>query len=515
MSDLTIGGAAWRRRRAGRRAGSPAAPLLIGAPRAGHGSSRSRPTAAYLATDDAAVPVLCLAHPDAVRLPCALVLRPNRDRPLAGLRAGQPGTVGRRRRPHRRRGVWRVARWWRPPAPPRPASAPADAVRRRRAGAVRCARPGGWPTRSTRARAGVAGLVTAAARRRPTPRRPSPACSAAGPGLTPIGDDVLAGALVTVARARPPVAAAAGRRGDRPRPGAYHARSRPRCCAHAARGECVAAAGRPGSARSRRRRRPGADLAAGAARGRRCAGSGTRSGAGLVARRHRRRLRPPRRRCRVTGGGVRHLEVRRGIYRDSVQLMQVSRRGRRLVRGDAGAGGHGHRAQPGAAGRDGLRPRRPAPDPTTCWSRSPPTTRRGWPRRWSGSTPSWPRPARRWRHGGGGPARTADRAAAHGRLGRPPLRRRGSRWSPRPGRYAFVEAMDALEAGASVMVFSDNVPVAQEVRLKERAGRARPARDGSGLRHRRASAASGSASPTWSGPGRSAWSPPPAPARSR
>jgi FdrA protein len=35
-----------------------------------------------------------------------------------------------------------------------------------------------------------------------------------------------------------------------------------------------------------------------------------------------------------------------------------------------------------------------------------------------------------------------------------------------PGRHAFVEAMDALDAGASVMVFSDNVPLAQEVALK-------------------------------------------------
>jgi len=38
-----------------------------------------------------------------------------------------------------------------------------------------------------------------------------------------------------------------------------------------------------------------------------------------------------------------------------------------------------------------------------------------------------------------------------------------------PGPNAFVEAMDALEAGASVMVFSDNVPVEQEVRLKDEA----------------------------------------------
>jgi FdrA protein len=40
-----------------------------------------------------------------------------------------------------------------------------------------------------------------------------------------------------------------------------------------------------------------------------------------------------------------------------------------------------------------------------------------------------------------------------------------------PGRYAFVDAMDALEAGASVLVFSDNVPVDQEVALKEAAAR--------------------------------------------
>jgi FdrA protein len=38
-----------------------------------------------------------------------------------------------------------------------------------------------------------------------------------------------------------------------------------------------------------------------------------------------------------------------------------------------------------------------------------------------------------------------------------------------PGRYAFVEAMDALTAGASVMIFSDNVPISQEVRLKQTA----------------------------------------------
>ena len=37
------------------------------------------------------------------------------------------------------------------------------------------------------------------------------------------------------------------------------------------------------------------------------------------------------------------------------------------------------------------------------------------------------------------------------------------------GSHAFVEAMDALDAGLSVMVFSDNVPVEREIALKETA----------------------------------------------
>ncbi|MFC9976008.1 FdrA family protein [Spirillospora sp. NPDC127200] len=40
-----------------------------------------------------------------------------------------------------------------------------------------------------------------------------------------------------------------------------------------------------------------------------------------------------------------------------------------------------------------------------------------------------------------------------------------------PGPHVFPEAMDALDAGLNVMIFSDNVPVAQEVALKEAAAR--------------------------------------------
>ncbi|UQX90077.1 hypothetical protein M6D93_08760 [Jatrophihabitans telluris] len=38
-----------------------------------------------------------------------------------------------------------------------------------------------------------------------------------------------------------------------------------------------------------------------------------------------------------------------------------------------------------------------------------------------------------------------------------------------PGQHAFTEAMDALDSGNDVLLFSDNVTVAQEIRLKERA----------------------------------------------
>lgn len=41
-----------------------------------------------------------------------------------------------------------------------------------------------------------------------------------------------------------------------------------------------------------------------------------------------------------------------------------------------------------------------------------------------------------------------------------------------PGQYAFAEAADALDGGADVLIFSDNVPLAQEVALKRRAARA-------------------------------------------
>ena len=59
-----------------------------------------------------------------------------------------------------------------------------------------------------------------------------------------------------------------------------------------------------------------------------------------------------------------------------------------------------------------------------------------------------------------------------------------SSWSRCPGRARRVEAMDAIEAGHDVMVFSDNVPVEQEVALKRYAAERGAPRHGTRLRHR-------------------------------
>ena len=77
-----------------------------------------------------------------------------------------------------------------------------------------------------------------------------------------------------------------------------------------------------------------------------------------------------------------------------------------------------------------------------------------------------------------------------------------------PGRYAAAEAADAIAAGRSVLVFSDGVPVEQEIALKRAAARRRRAGDGPRLRHRDRLRGRRSASPTSSAAGRSAWSPP-------
>ncbi|MFU8874051.1 DUF2877 domain-containing protein [Micromonospora sp. SL4-19] len=134
--------------------------------------------AVYLRTDDPACPAVCLTTPSAVRVPCALVL--GHGAPPSGVRIGDTGSVG---------GgeltlggiTYRPSRWWRPARPraigrlpathPPPLDPGTSAAVTRLAGALAAGAP-------------LAGPVAALLGR--------------GPGLTPLGDDVLAGALVAL-----------------------------------------------------------------------------------------------------------------------------------------------------------------------------------------------------------------------------------------------------------------------------------------------------------------------------
>ncbi|OLB76610.1 MAG: hypothetical protein AUI14_18210 [Actinobacteria bacterium 13_2_20CM_2_71_6] len=128
------------------------------------------PQAVYLATGDPETPALCLAGPAAVRVPCALVLAQPPPR-LSGAGAVGDGevTVGEFRA--------RVARWWRPRA-------------------VRVFTTGVRPEHG--ADPELDGLVDALASGAPLDV-PVLRLLGRGPGLTPLGDDILAGALVTLA----------------------------------------------------------------------------------------------------------------------------------------------------------------------------------------------------------------------------------------------------------------------------------------------------------------------------
>jgi FdrA protein len=157
---------------------------------------------------------------------------------------------------------------------------------------------------------------------------------------------------------------------------------------------------------------------------------------------------------------ARFVDLRRGVYRDSVQLLQVSQ----VLRGVPGvsaalvamatelnldlAAGMGFTPPPGATpndlvvaiGADDESALATAVERLDAELRDSPVT-------------------------SGSPAETPPRSVGAA------VRRAsaGVVLVSTPGRYAVLDALDALDAGASVMVFSDNVPVAQEVLLKERA----------------------------------------------
>ena len=156
---------------------------------------------------------------------------------------------------------------------------------------------------------------------------------------------------------------------------------------------------------------------------------------------------------------VRHVELRPGTYRDSVRLMQVSDQLRQVPGVTAAlvamatplnmdlAGSMGF-AQPAKAAPDDLLVALAAADPPAVSAALDALA----------ALLAEPPPQAGTQLPGVAP-RTVGSA----------VRRSGANLVlvSTPGRYAFLDAMDALDAGASVLLFSDNVPVEQEVRLKE------------------------------------------------
>ncbi len=174
--------------------------------------------------------ILCIAAADAVRVPCAVVIEA-KSHPVQSP-AGTIGTVGG--------GVlvvgdvtYRVSRWWRPPRPRGLGAVPPA----RLAGAVRWLNGRVADPLDAAGRAAVADLVQALG----AGESPAPAVAqllGRGPGLTPTGDDVLAGALVALAALGAPAAAGLGDAVTAAAPAATTTVSAA-LLAHAARGECI------------------------------------------------------------------------------------------------------------------------------------------------------------------------------------------------------------------------------------------------------------------------------------
>jgi len=178
--------------------------------------------ALYLSTLDPDVPALCVTGADAVRVPCALVLGTGTPVPTAAV--GSTARIGAGRVEAGGVGA-AVTRWWRPPRP-RVHLVHADA--RRQAIRALSGPRRGLPDEA----AGLTGNDPAAAVR---------ALLGRGEGLTPLGDDILAGALVTLIAAGHPRGEVLGSTIAAElaaRPGATTAVSAA-LLTHAARGECV------------------------------------------------------------------------------------------------------------------------------------------------------------------------------------------------------------------------------------------------------------------------------------
>jgi len=156
---------------------------------------------------------------------------------------------------------------------------------------------------------------------------------------------------------------------------------------------------------------------------------------------------------------ARHLEVRRGSYRDSVRLMQISQALQGVAGVSAALVAMATPLNLELAADMGFSPPDAVPDDmvvavTAIDDRALAaalakleTELQATPATASGSTEV--------------PPRSAGSAVRRSQAGVVLV--------STPGRYAFLDALDALDAGACVMVFSDNVSVAEEVALKDRA----------------------------------------------
>ena len=154
---------------------APARDLLTGPPRSGRVVG-VHPSCVYVVTDPADSRLVAVETADALGLPCALRLGLDRgDRPFAGVAPGHPAPVGDQRVEVGPLTV-RVVRWWAPPVVRPPSGRPPRWAAL--AGLLRDVRP---PV-------GLDGNPE------PDPRD----LLGRGPGLTPAGDDVLAGWLLAV-----------------------------------------------------------------------------------------------------------------------------------------------------------------------------------------------------------------------------------------------------------------------------------------------------------------------------
>jgi Protein of unknown function (DUF2877) len=192
-------------------ASSAVGELVRGAPRAARVVA-VLPAAVYLEVPGRAGPdwVALLAR-DAVRVPIGLVTAvPRARRPFDDVRVGDAASVGAgelrlpaRRAAGRDDAGYRPLRYWDPTAPTLGGAlaGPAAARRGEAVTQLTAALPGGdaagWAERARALESALAPWV-------PVPDRLAAAVGALaglGPGLTPAGDDVLAGALVTLAAA--------------------------------------------------------------------------------------------------------------------------------------------------------------------------------------------------------------------------------------------------------------------------------------------------------------------------